>query len=190
MTEIESKKNKIYNATLSIIETKGIQATSISAISKLAGVAQGTIYLYFKNKQDLLNQLYLEIKKKLTEVAFENFRKEKNIKLSFKIIWFNIARFKSEFQMEASFLNLCDNYPIIDKEYREKGIALLTPLIDLWNKGIKEKVIKDVSHYLLYGFTIYPINFIVNPATNKHCQNNLEPLLDKTFEMSWNSIKF
>lgn len=57
MARIIDKEEKRCDIALSAIELfceKGIQQTSIDEIAKSAGVAKGTIYLYFKNKEEIV----------------------------------------------------------------------------------------------------------------------------------------
>ena len=61
--KISDKRTALLNATLTLVNNHGFHNTPMSKIAKLAGVAPATIYLYFENKQDLVNKLYLEVKK-------------------------------------------------------------------------------------------------------------------------------
>ena len=54
----EAKYQRILDAALQVFADKGYHAARISEIARLAGVADGTIYLYFKNKDDLLLSLF------------------------------------------------------------------------------------------------------------------------------------
>ncbi|MGM7636845.1 TetR family transcriptional regulator [Bacillus sp. Hm123] len=55
MSEVkDGKYNKILQAAISTISQKGLDKTSISDIVKVAGVAQGTFYLYFPSKKALI----------------------------------------------------------------------------------------------------------------------------------------
>jgi TetR/AcrR family fatty acid metabolism transcriptional regulator len=59
------KKNKpkymqIIDAAVIAIAENGYHQTQVSKIAKQAGVADGTIYLYFKNKEDILISLFEE----------------------------------------------------------------------------------------------------------------------------------
>ena len=57
MARIIDKEEKRCDIALSAINLfceKGIQQTSIDEIAKSAGVAKGTIYLYFKNKEEIV----------------------------------------------------------------------------------------------------------------------------------------
>ena len=59
------KKNKpkykqIIDAAVVVIAEYGYHQAQVSKIAKQAGVADGTIYLYFKNKEDILISLFEE----------------------------------------------------------------------------------------------------------------------------------
>ena len=54
------KRERILRAAIRIFSQKGYFNSKISEIARLAGVADGTIYLYFKNKDDLLISLFEE----------------------------------------------------------------------------------------------------------------------------------
>ncbi|KAB7704757.1 TetR family transcriptional regulator [Bacillus aerolatus] len=51
---IDGKYNKILQAAIQVISEKGLDRTSITDIVKQAGIAQGTFYLYFPSKKDLI----------------------------------------------------------------------------------------------------------------------------------------
>jgi len=50
----EKKRNALLEAAIKIFSEKGFHGAKIKEIAEEAGVADGTTYLYFKNKDDLL----------------------------------------------------------------------------------------------------------------------------------------
>jgi TetR/AcrR family fatty acid metabolism transcriptional regulator len=60
------KRERILKAATQVFAQHGFYKSRISEIAKLAGVADGTIYLYFKNKDDLLICLFEEEMNKIT----------------------------------------------------------------------------------------------------------------------------
>lgn len=59
MTSKKEKKFEIIlDAALKVIAESGFHGSQVSRIAKEAGVADGTIYLYFKNKEDILISLF------------------------------------------------------------------------------------------------------------------------------------
>jgi len=54
------KRRLITDAAVEVFAQKGFHQARVSDIARRAGVADGTIYLYFKNKEDLLLSIFEE----------------------------------------------------------------------------------------------------------------------------------
>jgi TetR/AcrR family fatty acid metabolism transcriptional regulator len=67
-----SKYHRILEAAVKVFACQGFRQSTISQIAKEAGVADGTIYLYFKNKDDILVHFFSFKAKQV----FDCFRKE------------------------------------------------------------------------------------------------------------------
>lgn len=73
------KKEKIIAAAIGVFQEKGIEKTKVSDIVKMAGIAQGTFYLYFPSKLSVMPEI-AEVMVKKVLVAMEE-RVEKNTSL-------------------------------------------------------------------------------------------------------------
>ncbi|WP_249870933.1 TetR/AcrR family transcriptional regulator [Oceanobacillus saliphilus] len=60
MRNNKPKYNQIIEAAVKVIAQNGYHGSQVSKIAKAAGVADGTIYLYFKNKEDVLVSVFEE----------------------------------------------------------------------------------------------------------------------------------
>lgn len=60
MKKNKPKYHQIIDAAVVAIAENGYHQAQVSKIAKQAGVADGTIYLYFKNKEDILISLFQE----------------------------------------------------------------------------------------------------------------------------------
>jgi TetR/AcrR family transcriptional regulator, repressor of fatR-cypB operon len=188
-TKSNEKRNALLNATLHLVNNNGFHDAPMSKIAKIAGVSPATIYIYFDNKQDLINKLYLETKASFSDDAFKNYSENLPVQKGFELIWRNIANFKINQVEEAVFLSQCDNTnTMIDEASRQEGLKNLQPLLDLWERGQKEGIIKNISPYLLYAFTIYPLAFLMTMQKRSDFELTEEKLTE-AFNSAWNSIK-
>lgn len=64
----ESSKDRISDAALKLFTENGINSTTTKAIAKKARVAEGTIYIYFKSKDELAYSLFLEHMTRFREI--------------------------------------------------------------------------------------------------------------------------
>lgn len=60
MNKEKPKYRQIIDAAIIVIAENGYHQSQVSKIAKQAGVADGTIYLYFKNKEDILISVFDE----------------------------------------------------------------------------------------------------------------------------------
>ena len=184
----DKKRAALLNATLQLVNNQGFHDAPMSKIAKMAEVSPATIYIYFENKQDLINQLYLETKILFSAYAFKNYNEDESIKESFKQIWYNIANFKMKNVEESNFLSQCDNTPMIDEAIKIEGLKHLQPLLELWERGQQKGVIKLISPYLIYAYSIYPLSFLTNIQQKKSLILT-EKTLEEAFQAAWDSIK-
>jgi len=182
------KKKALVKATIELVNNNGFHATPMSKIAKMANVSPATIYLYFENKQDLLNQTYIEVKAAYTQYAFETYDEKMSVEAGFELIWKRIANFKLHECENAMFLAQCDNTPIIDEASRQEGIKHLQPLLDLWTRGKKEGIIKPISEYLLYAYSINPLSFLMM-TQNRGAFTLNKTHIEEAYIAAWDSIK-
>jgi len=182
------KRNALIKATIELVNNSGFHATPMSKIAKMAKVSPATIYIYFENKQDLVNKTYIEVKAAYTAYAFETYDENISVEAGFELIWKRIAHFKLKECENAMFLAQCDNTPMIDEESRQAGIKHLQPLLNLWARGKKEGIIKPISDYLLYAYSINPLSFLM--ITQERGAFTLDKThLEEAYQSAWSSIK-
>src|SRR2546430_7743984 len=67
-TRSNDKRARILDAAIRVFAERGFHSATVAEIARAAGVADGTIYLYFKGKDDLLLRLFDE---KMSELLAE-----------------------------------------------------------------------------------------------------------------------
>jgi len=80
------KRQAILDAALKIFADRGISGAPTSAISKEAGVAEGSLFTYFKTKDDLLNELYQNLRMEFSR-HLDDFPHGKDARTRLLYIW-------------------------------------------------------------------------------------------------------
>lgn len=187
-SKTEDKREAILIATLRLVNSNGFHAAPMSKIAAEAGVSAGTIYLYFQNKEDLVNTLYCELKEKFANRIFEDFNPETPVKIAFEMIWRNVLKHKLSEPEEATFLEQCDNTPMVTDASREIGLKTVQPLFDLWERGKQEGIIKAFCWPMLYAFSLYPIIYVAQSYAKSGKELSQEAI-DAAFGASWDAIR-
>jgi TetR/AcrR family transcriptional regulator, repressor of fatR-cypB operon len=184
----DDKRAAILKATLLLVNSNGFHASPMAKIASEIGISAGTIYLYFQNKEDLINTLYRELKFRFATKALQGFSANMPVKKGFEIIWRNILQYKISEPEEAVFIEQCDNTPMITEVSREVGLKLVQPLFDLWERGQKEGIIKPFCRQMLLAFSLFPIIYVAN-VYNKLGKELSSDSIDMAFSASWDAIR-
>ena len=182
------KKEAIFNATIKLITENGFDATPMSLIAKNAGVAAGTIYLYFKNKEELINQLYLALKERLTAAVVKGYTSELPIRVAMELLWENYVNHFTENPIEHRFFEQFSNSPLIHKLTKEEGFRIFSPIIDIFTRAKAEKVIKDIPIEIAYCQVFQTVSYLIKQHNEGSFNLNGENRRI-AFQASWDAIK-
>jgi TetR/AcrR family transcriptional regulator, repressor of fatR-cypB operon len=184
----DKKTAQVYKATLQLVKAKGLAGITMSEIAKEANIATGTLYIYFKNKSELINQLFVVCRNRSAAVYFKDFNITMPFKIGFKIIWFNLLNYRVKKFEEAVFIDQCFHSPFLTETTKEITKKLFTPLFSLMETGKEQGLIKNEDTLLLLTFMAGTIN-----ETVKHAHYSNKKLTKETTEqmflMCWDGIK-
>ncbi|MBE1162451.1 TetR/AcrR family transcriptional regulator [Dyella acidiphila] len=82
----EDKRNAILEAATEVVAEQGVSAPT-AKIAKRAGVAEGSLFTYFENKDVLLNQLYLALKEELRHAMLDGFPAAERLAAQAHHVW-------------------------------------------------------------------------------------------------------
>lgn len=184
----EAKQDAIIKATVKLVNQVGFVSSSVSKIAKEANVSPATIYVYYQNKEDLLVSTYVNIKQKLSEAILEDFDESLPIKDIMRTFWFKAFAFISQYPDEFQYTEQFANSPISSLVNKSEVEKYFEPMIEVIQKGIQAKVIKDVPFEILQIFIFYPIMLLANPrlCADFDCGGKN---IERAFEMAWDAIK-
>ncbi len=183
----DKKHQAICDAAIELITTKGFADTSMSKIAKAADVSPATIYVYFENKEDLLNKIYLYVKEQMSRELLKGVTEEMSVKEKFRQIWFNYVAYAKKYPVNFAFGEQFANSPLVDSFSKEQSLKFALPLIEIFESGKREKVFKDISLEIFVAFTFSPLVGLLKYHLSKDyrlTKNELETV----FEITWDAV--
>lgn len=186
--KIKDKRKAILNSSLELIALQGFHGTSMKQIADNAQVAAGTIYVYFKKKDDLIHQLFVEIREELNEVIYGGFNSDISFKENFMILWNEVLEYYLRFPLKYNFLEQFSISPFINDITLEEGTQALAPAYSLFRDAQKEGILKQLPISALIALTHGPIVALVK--MNNIGEIIIEEKINKQqfAEASWLSI--
>ena len=184
----ENKKTAITKAIIGLINEIGFANISMSKIAKATGISAATLYVYYKNKEDMFREVYLDVKKHMIEECGRNICPRENVQEAVRKLCKNLLRYMKEYTDEFLFIEQACNSPMATDEMLEELEQYNQNTISIFRRGVQEGILKQTSPALLISFCYYPIQQIF-----KEWRKEKSMLLDVDFEvvfqMCWDAIK-
>jgi len=187
-TKDDEKKAALFEATVKLVNEIGFVSSSVSKIAKEANVSPATIYVYYKNKEDLLVSTYVEIKRSLSNAILDKFDATLPIRDILRNVWFNMFEYISNNLKYYKFVEQFSNSPYSSLVNKETVEQYFDPLIKVLQRGIEQKIIKDINFDILAAFMWYPITVLANPRLCQDFELN-EDNIETAFTLAWDAIK-
>lgn len=166
----------------------GFQQTSTTKITKDAGVGTGTLFLYFKSKDELVNTLYLEIKKEM-QVHHQVFAdKSLAFREQLNIFWHGVVGWGLTNPNKFKFMMQFKNSPYLSQltieEVAEEHQFVKEVIAQAINEGL---IINQPFDYLM---TLFSSQFsAIIQYLDTSSMGRSDKLIQTSFEVLWNGIK-
>lgn len=187
MENLKEKELQILNASLNLFVEKGFHGTSTAEIAKTAGVATGTLFHYFKTKEDLINRLYLYSKECMLNKISGHYNSEKSFKDNVKSLWVVMVDFGVNSPEMFQFILSFHCSPYITSLTKKEVETRSERVLEAYLVGIEEQKIKNVSYELIMDFLWGNIVATVNHL-EKHPEKRNGKTRDIAFDLFWDGI--
>lgn len=187
-TRDDKKQEALLLATVKVVNEIGFAASSVSKIAKEAGVSPATLYIYFKNKEDLLVSTYVEIKRSMGTAMLDGVDERDPVHDIFHRVWHNAFSYVTDNLEEFRYAEQFSNSPFSDQVDMAQLEKYFEPLFRVINRGIEQKILKDVSMDMMGVFLFNPILVLANPRRCKAFEVT-EENIETAFRMAWDALR-
>ncbi len=139
----------IYSATLKLVKQNGLPALNMASISKETKFGMGTIYVYFKSKEEIINSLFKKLKGLNTGRIYSSLKPNDPFKVNMKGLFDNYIKNRIDYFEEHFFVEQCSNSHYLDKEAKKLDEEAFIGVYGLLDIGKKELLVKNFDNTLL-----------------------------------------
>ena len=184
--EKNDKYQQILEAAIKVFARQGFHQSTVAQIAKEAGVADGTIYLYFKNKDDILVQFF----NYKTKQVFDSFRTEVGrADSSLDKLRYLIRRHLEEFQRNRDMaivyqVETHQNSRLAEAQIKEMSQMYRDLISEIVEQGQQEgKIRKDLYVGLVKRFIIGAVDEVINTWLHSDGEYDLVSMADPLVEL-------
>ena len=177
---------RIFSATDNLMAVEGLPNLSMHKIAKAAKISPGTIYIYFKNKEELLAQFARHISLSFQRAMEKDHDETQSFAEQYRKMWWNIWTFLQSDPTIMSNMHQYESLPgftDICREWEQDS---------LWhhfcNKAKEAGEVADLPTHILFAISL---ESAINIAFK--CQHFIKEvsteMLESVIEWTWRAVK-
>ena len=144
----EDKSNAILAAAIDVFAERGLSAPT-SAITSAAGVAEGTLFTYFKTKEDLVNAVYRAIKLELADTMMSGFPRRASLHDRLWHVWKQYVDWGVANPNQHAVLKQVLVWHGLTEESKTAGSAPFAEIEMMANDAVAQRVLQDLPRPLI-----------------------------------------
>ena len=178
-------REKILDASLRLFTLNGVDGTPTARISREAGVSTGTLFHYFPDKDRLVDQLYLSIKKEVADAIRSHDNPLLPIKERIGQCMRGYVSWGVRNPEKVRFLDQFYNYPGIGEDVQKQAHGEFSWMADLIATAVREGVLSDLPcefhAMMIYRITSGVLSLVESGTTGM----SADELIQKSLSMFW-----
>lgn len=153
----EHKEQVVKQKALELLVSQGFEGFSMQKLARAANVSPATLYIYYRDKEDLIMSIGREIGEKLNQEIFKDFDTNAPFVEGMRVQWRNRANFMLSHQLEMTFYEQVKNSTYRDAvsanfvaEFKEKMSVFM-------KNALKNKEVKPIPIEVFWSIAYAPL---------------------------------
>ena len=161
-----NKEHSIREKALKMLVKEGLEGFSMQKLAKAADVSPATIYIYFKDKEDLIDQLCQAAGEKMIAVTFQGFHPSMSFSEGLRVQWINRMKYFMKYPDQMHFLEQLRHSPYGEKIMMSIGDRFKEAMGDFMLNAIKKKELIKVPIEVFWSIAFAPLYNLVKFHTS------------------------
>ncbi len=183
-----AKRAAICESAVRLINRLGFHGVSIAKIAKDAGVSPASIYIYFEDKTDMLQQIYLTLKEEMVSFVMAELNPDDDYAAKFRHLFLRQWDYFLQHTESFAFIEQFANSPLLTESCATAGSAHYAPLRDLVLQAQQDGVIRPMTSAVFNALVFSPLLTLAKQQSNRG-QAVAPQELDQVFDMIWTGLQ-
>ncbi len=160
-TRDPAKEAAIRRKAMAMVVKDGFDGLSMQRLAKAAGVSPATIYIYFKNREDLLLSLYADEWEKMAAASLSGFDPKLSFADGLRIQWINRAHYFLEHSDAMHFMEQMRFSPLMDEAQKRAGKEFIEIMKAFVRQAISNRELIEIPVEIYWSIAFAPLYQLV-----------------------------
>jgi TetR/AcrR family transcriptional repressor of multidrug resistance operon len=184
----DDKLQAIAEATFALVEKVGLSGLTMADIARAAGIATGTLYVYYSSKEELINDLYRKSKTAFAGRLTRALDARLPFRSRARLLWRSGMKDRLDNYAETVFQQQYVNSQWCSQSNRVLSSNVMKEWLDFIEEGKKQEILKDAPSSLMSALFMGSVRETGELIRKKTIKPS-EEVLDIAFALCWDALK-
>lgn len=183
----EEKRESIKQATFSIVVEMGVAGLKMAHLAKEVGISPSTLYVYFKDKEDLVLTLFREVLADMVSAVIPEYQPFRPFKQNLRQIWLKYLKYRIEHFQAVHFFEQVkvSHYAQLALEVKAREMEMPMQII---RAGQAQELLKPMNEHIMMAALDGMTKRIAEMFVQGEMEMN-DQTLEDCFVLLWDSLK-
>jgi AcrR family transcriptional regulator len=193
-TRDENKEEAIRQGAIEMIAREGLDNFSVNKLARAAGVSPATLYIYYRDRDDLIVQLCQEVSVRMLETSLKDFDPDMHFDEGLRVQWINRLAHFTNYPLEVQFIEHVRYSPYYTKVAKMLNERFRDVMGKFVHNAIRRKELLELPFEVYWSVAFAPLYQLIKFHTQGNSMtgekfNLSDELLMQTLKLVLKALK-
>lgn len=183
-TRDTDKEDLVRQKAIEMIVNEGLERFSMQKLAKAANISPATLYIYYKDREDLLLKLCMVVVDEMIAHSLKGFDPELPFAKGMELQWKNRLEYFMQYPVEMQFMEQVRYSPMYDKMKETIGAKFGKQLGPFVHKAIANKELREVPFEVYWSVAFAPLYQLIKFHSQGGHKNKDFKITDEIMQMT------
>jgi AcrR family transcriptional regulator len=167
-TRDETKEQAIRQGAIEMIAREGLDNFSVNKLARAAGVSPATLYIYYRDRDDLIVQLCQEVSVRMLETSLKDFDPNMHFEEGLRVQWINRAAHFMNYPLEVQFIEHVRYSPYYAKVAKMLNEQFREVMGKFVHNAIRRKELQQLPFEVYWSVAFAPLYQLIKFHTQTY----------------------
>ncbi len=163
----ENKICLLHHKAIEMIVKEGLDGFGVNKLAKAAGVSPATIYIYFKDREDLIVQVMLRVSDKMLKESLDGFDPEMSFEEGLRKQWQNRAGYFLNNPLDVQFIEKMRYSHLYDKVAERMYLTFKDVMGKFYQNAVEKKELIPLPFEVYWALAFAPLYQLIKFHTQE-----------------------
>jgi TetR/AcrR family transcriptional repressor of multidrug resistance operon len=161
------KQEQVKHQAIHLLVKEGLEGFSVNRLARACGISVATLYIYYKDKDDLIIRIAAEEMQKMQDIFLQNFDPSLSLEEGLRLQWKNRLAYHLNNPEATQLFELLRHSTYRDRVFERAGTTLSDTMRQFMKNAIRRRELAKIPAEVFWSIAFAPLYTLIRFGNEK-----------------------